>query len=549
MSEQQSQPSRAAVVCPEPPAAEAGREILDAGGNAIDAIVATGFAQAVAAPFQTGIGGTAKIHYSPRGNGRTVILNATVAIGSRPVPREWAEELEGRAETIGRYQLNSRANSVGYWSIMVPGFVRGCWTAFQKYGSGRLGWADLLAPAIRLAADGVRLEPGLARFWKESEPQAGYPPLTRQLHTTPEAERIYLKPDGSPYVEGDLFVNPDLAQTLRRLAEAGGSDFYTGEIGARIAADLDAHGSTVTQQDLAAYETQEVAPIEGEFRGLRIVTTPSPTMGPVLLAMLAMIEQGNLRALGHNSPAYIDTLARVQRAAFADGVRLKGVQPGSGPQAFDAQAVQDRARSWIERIGRGERLVVRRGAVVDEGTTHATAVDAEGNVACFTHSVGTGAGSGVVTPGLGFLYNNFLGHYNPVPGFPDSIEPGKRQGGGPPTIVFKGDVPVLGIGAPGGSRLLTSMVQVIANIFDHGMSVQEAVSAPRFHSEEEQILFLEPEFPARTETELTALGNEVRRSRYMSRVQTIRLADDGTLDTGADPRGGAVRVSHHAPRS
>lgn len=536
------QDARAAIVCPEPPAADAGKQILDAGGNAVDAVIAAGFAQGVAAPFMTGIGGTAKFHVYRPDIGRSVVFNATVAVGSRPVPAAWAEELLGRAETIGRFNLRSRENSVGYWSIMVPGFVRGCWTAFRRFGSGRLSWADLLAPAIQLAGKGLAIDPAVARFWTEGEPQAGYPPLSGQLHTTAEASRVYLKPDGSRYGEGDVFVNADLARTLERLAEAGGEDFYSGEIGRAIAADLAAHGCTVTAEDLAAYQAEEVEPIEGRFRGLRVVTPPAPTVGPLLLEMLQMIERLDARALGHNTPPYVDLLARVQRAAFSDGSRLKGARPTGGLEAGDPGS-PERAAYWADRIQRGGRMIVRRGAVVDEGTTHVTCVDAEGGVAGFTHSIGTGAGSGVITPGLGFLYNNFLGHFNPVPGYPNSIEPGKRQGGGPPTILFDGDRPAMGIGAPGGSRLLTSMVQVIANAIDHGLPMAEAVSVPRFHSEEEQIVFLEPEFLEETAAALGALGDEVRRSRYMSRVQAIRMLPDGCLDAGPDPRGGAVRVS------
>lgn len=254
--------------------------------------------------------------------------------------------------------------------------------------------------------------------------------------------------------------------------------------------------------------------------------------------MLQILEHFDLAALGHNTPAYIDTLARVQRATFADNVRLKGADPKQVRSLEEELLSPERAAAWAARIQTGDRIVVRGGAA-DSGTTHLTSVDARGNVVTFTHSIGSLAGSGVVTPGLGFLYNNFLGHYHPLSGFPDSIASGKKMGGGVPTIIFRNGEPYLTIGAPGGSRLITSTVQVIVNAIDHGMDLATAVSVPRFHSEEGQLLFIEPVFSEATAEALRAMGNTVQRSTYMSRVQAIRLQPGGALEAGPDPRGGA----------
>lgn len=523
------------MVCPEALAADAGKQIFEAGGSAIDALVATAFAQGVAAPFMTSIGGSAKIHYFDASTRRSVVINAATEVGSRPPPARWVASLLGRAETVGRFLVPEWENSAGYWSIMTPGFVRGCWHAFRRYGSGRLKWSDLLAPAVKLARDGVRVDAHLASSWTPNEQQAGYPPLMTTLHTTEAAAKQYLKSDGSIYREGDLYVQADLGRTLQRLADAGGDDFYTGEIGAAIAADLEAHGCTVAARDLRGYEVREDSPIEGAYRGLRVATMPAPSAGPQVLEMLAMLERFDLQELKHNSPEFVDTLARIQRVSFASRSTTDPIH--------DQRALRDHAASWAAKLRAGHRAEVRSGAVVEDGTTHVTVIDKTGAIAGMTHSIGTGAGSGVITPGLGFPYNNFLGHFDPRPGRPRSITPGNRLGGGPPTIVFEGDRPIMGIGAPGGSRLITSIVQVLVNSLDFRMDMSTAVTVPRFHSEEAQIVFLEPAFPEETSVALNAKGNEVRRSSYMSRVQAARILEDGTIDAGADPRGGAVRFS------
>ncbi|MGI8687839.1 MAG: gamma-glutamyltransferase family protein [Thermomicrobiales bacterium] len=532
------------IVCPEPLAAQAGQEIFAAGGNAADAAVAAAFAQGVTNPLLCGIGGTGLFLYHDGRAGRTTVLNCEVSIGSRPAPDHWQGEYGGRAETIGRYILASEANQVGHQSVMIPGFVRGCWTAFQRFGSGALSWDDLLAPAIRLARDGFAVYPYIAPFWRVESAgdtgvlRPGYPGLMTKLAATADAGRIYLKADGTPYAAGDWFVQADYARTLARLAEAGGGDFYNGEIARRIVADFDDHHGLFTAEDLRDYTVEEQEPLHATYRGYRLITTPPSSPGCQLIEMLKILEHFAVGDLGHNSADYVDLFARIQRAGFADNAQLKGTSSEAGRAIATHVMSDERAAWWAERIRRGERVVVRDGASVP-GTTHVTAVDRIRNVVSFTHSIGSNAGAGVVTPGLGFLFNNFLGHYNPVPGQPDSIAPGKRLSGVLPAIVFRGETPYVALGAPGGSRIITAVAQAIANVLDFDMGMDAAVRAPRFHSEEEQLLFVEPAFPDAVVAALATKWNEVQRGTYMSRVQAIRIADTGHLEAGADPRGGA----------
>lgn len=538
----------AGVVCPEPLTADTARDVLAAGGNAVDALVAAVFTQGLTAPFMTGIGGSAKFHLFDGASRRSVTLNAAAMVGSRPVPDHWASEYLGRSETIGAHRLRSRANSVGSWSVMVPGVVRGCWVAFRRYGSGRLSWSEVLEPSIRLARDGVRVDALLARSWQRQEPggvDASDRGLTSPVYDelrSPDAVHTYLKSDGSGYTEGDVLRNANASRTLRRLAEAGGDDFYDGEIAAQIVADLDAQGSTVTARDLRDYRVIELPPVEGRYRDLRISSMPAPSAGPQVIEMLQVLEDLDIRRLGHNSVEYIDAVARIQRAGFVDYVRYHGVDQRESHRIAAESITRARAAEWAKRIRNGDRIVVHDGTVAEAGTTHITVADREGGVAGCTNSIGGTAGAGFMTPGLGFLYNNFLAHFSPIPGQANSIAPGKRLGGGPPTLLLRGDRPVMGIGAPGGTRINTSIFQTIVNVFDHQMDMLAAVSAPRFHSEHEQVVFLEPELADSVGPGLEALGNEVRRSTNMSRVQAIRVRDDGSLDLAADPRGGVTRV-------
>jgi gamma-glutamyltranspeptidase/glutathione hydrolase len=328
-------------------------------------------------------------------------------------------------------------------------------------------------------------------------------------------------------------VQPELARTIQRLADMGGEDFYTGEIGGVMAQDMARHGGFITAEDLRDYTVDDEQMFHGSYHGLTV------TSAPEIIEMLQILDHFDLRNLGHNSPDYVDTFARIQRATFADYAQVRGADLDETRWRMQEMTDPARAAYWATRIKRGDRIALRGGAI-SAGTTHLTCVDTDHNVVGLNHSIGSAAGSGAVTPGLGFLYNNFLGHFNPLPGQPDSIAPRKRLSDIISTIVFRDGEPYIAIGSPGGSRLITSMVQCIVNVIDWEMDMRTAVTVPRFHSEQEQLIFLEPQFPERTAQALRSLGNDVRRSTYMARVQAIlRRPDTGELEAGADPRGGA----------
>jgi gamma-glutamyltranspeptidase / glutathione hydrolase len=528
---------RGMVVAPEPLAAEAGAEALARGGNAIDAAIAAGFVQGVVNPLLCGVGGSGLLFVHHAKSDRTFLIDCSCTVGSVPPPASWPAEALGRSEAYGRYILASEANQYGYRSIMVPGFVLGAWEAFQGYGSGAVTWADLLAPAERHASEGFEVYPYIAAFWTRDEERPAYPSLRRKLERAPAESAAY----GVQRREGEVFTQATYGRTLRRLAASGGGDFYGGAIAEEMAADLVANGSLITPGDVSGYTAPESLPVVGSYRGVEIRAAVSgSSSSPQVLAMLQILEGFDVAAMEPNGPAYVDLLARVMRASFVDHLQLKCDPPFSvGMELLAAFTSRERAAYWQERI-RHERV---RGPVSATGlgsdTTHLSVTDESGNAVSWTHTLGSLAGSGVVTPGLGFLYNNFVGHFNPTPGHWDSLLPRKRGGGGSPLLLFRHGKPFMVIGAPGGSRIFTAVLQAIVNVLDHGMDMATAVAVPRFHAEEDDLVYLEPEIPGATAERLEAMGYRVVRSSYMSRVQAILVdPETGRFTAGADPRGG-----------
>jgi gamma-glutamyltranspeptidase/glutathione hydrolase len=311
------------LVCPEPLAAKVGQDIFAQGGNAVDAAVAAAFAQGVTNPLLCGLGGTGLMYYYDAKKRKGTVLDFEVTVGSKAVPASWEKEFVGRAETVGRYILKSEANQIGHQSIMTPGFVRGLWSAYQRFGSGRVPWKELLAPAAKLAKDGFQIYPYIGGFWQNRDDRPGYPSLMRKLGATPDAKRVYLRSDGSRFEEGYWLVQADYGRTLQRLADAGGEDFYTGEIARAIAKDFAAHDALMTADDLKNFPVGEEQPISGRFRGFQITSTPVSSSGGHFLEILQILERFDLKKLRHNSPKYVDTFARILRATFADNVKLK----------------------------------------------------------------------------------------------------------------------------------------------------------------------------------------------------------------------------------
>jgi len=529
------------VAAVEPLAANAGGEILAGGGNAADAAVAAAFAQGVVNPIACGIAGGLHGIFYDASSDRVTIVDSGGCAPSAAHERLW----ESAGNWMTQFRVVGEANRWGYQASTVPGFVRGAGHIHQRFGSGRLPWADLLAPAIALAADGFEVSLFLYKEWMPNQYSNGFlgdGPKT--LGYTEAGAKIFLGPDGQVPMVGQTLVQADYAATLGRIAEEGPDEFYAGRTGRLFVQDFQANGGLITEDDLRSFAPRVGEPLAGDFHGLAIFGESAPTLGPTFLEMMNVIEGWDLEALGWNSPLYLDKLARAMHVAFRDRASLIG-DPDFVDVPVDRLVSKDYAaelRAEIDREVDGksvspasEPTAARAGAPAH--TTHVTVVDRAGNAACITHSIGSG--SGVVTRGLGFMNNNHMIMFDPRPGQPNSIAPGKRaNNGGDPLLVFRDGELVLAIGSPAGGRKATAIAQIMANHFVFGMGIQEAVSAERIHSEDQpQTLILEPGFSGDLAMELAGRGYAVEIDAYTARVAAIeRDSATGALRAGVDPR-------------
>lgn len=528
------------ITCPEKYAAEAGLEILKKGGNAMDAAIATAVAQAVTNPLLVGIGGGGMMNaFSAVRGGRHECIYFGGVGGARAVPGCY--EYTGKTGKVTGYRVKNDENEVGYKSAMVPGFFRGMYTGFVRYGSGRVEWRDLLQPAIRFARDGFMVDEYVYQFWKPGG-VTGDADIDAKMHATPECERIYLK-NGRVYRPGEWLVQSDEANVIERVAEQGPDAFYTGEIGQIVAEDFARHGGLVTAGDLATYQPIISAPIHASYRGYQVTSDPPPACGVLVIEMLNVLELYDVRSMGWSSPEYIDILSRIMYLVFHDRARFMG-DPRFVDVPLEMLVSKEYAAKLKAMIDAGTDLRVDPYAPgPSDGTTHVSAMDDEGNAVAITHSLGSG--SGAITPGLGFMHNNHMSMFDPRGGFRNSLAPGKIPvTGGSPTLVLKDGRPVIAVGSPAGARKATGIVQTIVNVVDFGMDAQQAVSVKRVHAEDVpgQVI-LEPDCPADLIAGLQKRGRTVVRSPYTARMALVtRDPQTGRLDGGSDPRAGGGKA-------
>jgi gamma-glutamyltranspeptidase/glutathione hydrolase len=519
------------VVADEPFATDVGVAVLQNGGNAVDAAVAVGFALAVTHPFAGNLGGGGFMLVR-LADGRSTFIDF----------RERAPQKASRDMYLDAQGNPTRESLEGWRSAGVPGSVRGFELAQTKYGNKK--WAELIAPAIALASKGFPLS------YKTSEGLRG----ARNLADDAESKRIFQR-GGAYYEAGDVLAQPELAATLQRIAVGGAREFYEGETGRRLAAEMARHGGLITLSDLQQYRAVERAPLAGKYRGLDIVTAPLPSSGGIgILQMLGMLEGSGYEKSGAGSAAAIHYTAEVMRRYFADRslymgdsdfvkVPVKGLlDPG---YLRERRATIDRDRATpSDRVNPG-KPAGREGTE----TTHYSIVDAAGNAVAVTYTLNNSYGSGITVPGLGFLLNDEMDDFTSKPNSPNlyglvqgeanSIQPGKRPlSAMSPTIVVREGKPFLVLGAPGGPRIVTAVLQVLLNVIDFGMNVQDAVDAPRFHHQwKPDKLYLEPGISPDTVAILKSMGHQVDYSPgvVLARVNAI-LNDDGWLEGAADSR-------------
>lgn len=522
------------VSCPQPEAAESGVEILRAGGNAVDAAVACALVQTVVDPLMCSIGGfgTAAVYRPEAGIHEYVDFHAPAPLGARA--DMWEHLLEGETRDGFGFSIKGRLNDIGYQAIAVPGTLSGLERLHARHG--RLPWREVVAPAIAWARDGFMVRPAMYAFWID-EPLAGRASNRERLLYSAAGRELFCRPDGTPKTIGTPLRNPDYANTLETIARDGAVSFYRGELAHRMVEDLAAHGGLLSLQDLATYAPRENAPLVGSYRDRRITTNQPPGGGAMLLQMLNILEQFDLTAFGHNTPEYIRIVCEAMKRATIDKDRHLG-DPAFLEVPLDRLLSKTYAAQAAAAINAGEKADVPRlnlGAPVPKDTTHLSVVDSERNCVAITHSLAMP--SGVMTPGLGFMYNGCMGVFDPRPGRTGSIAPGKaRFTSACPTIVFRGDEPEIVLGAPGGTQIAMGVLQAILNVADHGMSMLEAVTAPRFSSTS-NIIDISNRIPRSVSRPLERLGYEVVRNPFgytIASVHGIRINGE-RLEGGADP--------------
>jgi gamma-glutamyltranspeptidase/glutathione hydrolase len=519
--------TRGAVAAGHPLTAEAGARALAEGGNAVDACVAAAFAAAVTeSPLAgPGSGGFMLIHRASDGSTRLAdFFVAGPGLGGRDRSRAGAMQEVGVSFGAG---TTTQMFLIGPASCAVPGTVAGLEAAHRRYG--RLPWRELLAPGIELARDGVELTE------IQAEMHAILDPI---LRFDGEGRRIYSNPDGSLLCLGDRLRLTDLAATLEAIAERGATALYTGERARAILATVRGGGGALTADDLAAYRVAWRRPVEVGFGGYRVLSNPPPSSGGVLIAYgLALLQRIGVGAAGSVDAlaVLVDVMREQTRARGGDFTRQ--LHRGGLARRLLGAAEQDAAVQRILAAQRG------RGDPAPAGTTHISVLDADGNAAAI--SMSTGSGSGVIVPGTGIYLNNMLGESDLVSGQP-AIAGRRLTSMMAPTIALDRDgAPRLVVGSAGSARLRGAIMQVVVNVLEHGMTVAEAIAAPRLHLDEPEIHCEGGHEPAILD-QLAERGYELKRwegrNLFFGGVAAVERAAGGSLAAAGDPRRGGAGV-------
>ena len=524
-------------------ASEVGAEVLAAGGNAVDAAIATGFALAVVHPSAGNIGGGGfMVIRSPDGSATALDFREKAPLAAHP---------EMFTDEDGEYSFDIHHTS--YYAVGVPGTVAGFVLAHERYGSGT-PWADLVEPAVDLAGDGFTLSPALARSLASV--------LTR-MEPYPASVAQFSK-NGVPYDEGELFRQPDLARTLGRIRDQGHDGFYRGETARLLAEEMVRGGGMITEEDLARYQAQERTPIHGTYRGYDLVSMPPPSSGgTAIVQMLNILEGFDLAALGHNSPAYIHHLTEAMRLAYRDRAQFLAdtdfVDVPLERLTSKDYADELRGRIQADQAGHSEpsQLVM---AEESTETTHYSVVDRDGMAVSVTYTLEQGYGSKITVPGAGFLLNNEMGDFNGKPGLTNErgligteanlARPEQRMlSSMSPSVLSRDGELVAVIGTPGGRTIINTVMQLVLNIVDHGMTIEEAVAAPRIHHQwlPSSVRIEEGGVSAEDLAALEAMGHEVQVRGSQGRASSIGVdSETGEFVGAPDPRspdGGAAAPS------
>lgn len=532
--------SKAAVVTAEPRATQIGLDVLQKGGNAVDAAVAVALALAVTHPQAGNLGGGGFLLIR-MSDGRTAALDFR-----ERAPKSASADMYLKADgSVDQDKVQFGSTAAG-----VPGSPAGLWHALQMFGTRKLG--VLAAPAIRLAREGFAVDHFLAADLRESK---------RELGRFASTRKVFFR-DGETLAPGDVLVQADLAATLERFAQHGPDGFYKGKTAELIVAQMQRDGGFVTAADLADYTVRERTPLLGSYRGHEVLTMPPVSSGGVaLLQMLNMLSGYDLKALGFGGSESIHLLTEVMRRAYADRSRWLG-DPDHYQVPVDGLIGAQYAAKLRASIDRDKVSAVAPGLppgkTESDDTTHFSIVDEAGNAVACTTTINSTFGAMVVVDGAGFLLNNEMDDFSAKPGVPNqfglvggkanAIAPGKRMlSSMTPTIVSKDGELRLVLGAPGGGRIITAVLQTLLNVVDHGMGLESAVRAPRVHHQwlPDELVWESLALPPDVRTALAAKGHKfAARPRGIGQMFAIQVLGDGTRVGVADHRSGGAAAAY-----
>ena len=522
------------VVAQEKIAAQIGGDVLRQGGNAVDAAVATGFALAVTYPRAGNIGGGGFMVVHLAARNEDIAIDYREAAPAAATPDMFLGP-DGKPDNA-----RSRDSALG---IGVPGSVAGLALALEKYGSGKFTLAQILAPSIALARDGFVLTDDMA----DTLPQ-----WYRRLAKWPASVKVFSRPDGSSLQDGDRFVQPDLARTLSAIAERGPRGFYEGLVAEKLVQGIRDAGGIMTTDDLKSYQAIVRTPVRGTYRGYELMSMPLPSSGgTVLIETLNILEGFRMGDLAQGSPASLHLLIEAMKRAYADRARYLGdpafVNAPTNILLAKDYAARQRASIDPERATPADKVTTALQPREGSNTTHFSVVDSQGNAATNTYTLNFSYGVGMVADGTGVLLNNELDDFTPAPGASNAFGlvgyeanlpgPGKRPlSSMSPTVVLKDGKVVLVTGTPGGSRIISTVLQVIVNVLDYHMDVAAAVAAPRLHHQwmPDEVI-VEPGFAPDVLEGLKARGHSVRESMGYSSANSILVTPNGLLGA-PDPR-------------
>ena len=515
-------------------ASEVGAEMLKKGGNAVDAAVATGLALAVVLPRAGNLGGGGFMVVYLKEEDKTIAIDYREKAPSAATRDLFLDENGDYDRKKAQFSLLSAG---------VPGSVAGFHHALTEYGT--LSWQEVLEPAIRLAEEGFVIPYDLANTLASKR-------YRERLSSNPAAAKVFFKEDKSPYSAGEILIQKDLASTLKELSKNGPDAFYSGKIAQLIVEEMERNGGIITLEDLKNYNVAERQPLVGTYKGYEIVSMPpSSSGGTHLIQMLNMLEEFPIKEMGFGSADTIHILAEVMKRAYADRSKYLGdsdfykVPSSLTSKKYAISLNKDISLDKVtpsEDVSPGDPYPYE-----SPDTTHFSVMDSYGNAVSNTYTLNFSYGSGLMIPGTGMLINNEMDDFSSKPGTPNgygllgseanAIEGNKRPlSSMTPTIIFKDQKPYMVFGSPGGSRIITTVLQVALNVMEHEMNIAQAVHSPRMHHQWlPEVLMIEQGFGSDTKKLLESKGYKLYPSSTMGSVQAI-VKEGNYFYGSADPR-------------